>query len=254
MTLKQERAQNQFRRLFINSFLIDVSYIGVFVFGMLSILVARLVFNLDHSDWYERTVPTISKTAAFEPASSYFSVIMGLSGICILVCWTYTYFFNHFCLKSLGKPAVPFYKWNYLTFFLGLGQGMSVIMMSAISLETNEYLHILFSIGTFTFGALSFVSESYFLGPWRKLCQQRPHVSYKIRRICALVVSALSLMLLYFFIFRKSGHFADFYTTQIFYVMCEHLLATLSFSYSLMLLWENRGQLLQMKRKLTAYD
>ncbi|MDA8637741.1 Frag1/DRAM/Sfk1 family protein [Rhodospirillales bacterium] len=241
-------------RLPLSRHVINISFFGVFVLGMLAIVVSRLVFNVDHSDWYIDTIPSISKTAAFEPSGTYFSILMGGSGLCIIIVWSYTYLFNWEKLSELPTDGKRFSKWNKLTLFLGIGEGVSVALMATVSLETHNDAHIAFSIGTFLFGSLAFLSESFLLGRWRYISKEKRHYSFRIRQINAISIALISLFFLYLFLERTNGPIVDFYTTQIIYIASEHVIATCSFAYAPLLFLEVRKHFMKNDWKLKYND
>jgi len=220
--------------------LIKISFCGVFVGGLVAIIVTRLIFNQHHAHWYEDTIPSISKTGALAPADTVFAVIMGATGLFILATWIYTFAFNKAQIEKLDRTgAYPL--WNKIVLALGLSEGVSVSLMAIISLEVHDNLHIFLSICVFTFGALAFLAESFALGRWRYRIKEPTAPlpkSFHLRQLTAVTVSILGLSFLYLFLERESGPIVDFYTTQIIYIANEHLLAILQFSYALLLLPE----------------
>ena len=108
----------------------------------------------------------------------------------------------NFALGGRGSEAA-----NRLTVFLGLCQGMSVILMATIDMEMQEFLHILFSITTFVFGALAYLADVFGASRWRVGVAET--VSYRLRRVLALSVTPIGLFFLYLFLEKANGPIVD---------------------------------------------
>ncbi len=214
-----------------------IIYWGVFLGGIFSIIVTRLTFNQYHSDWYDRTIPTISKAGALPPADIVFALTMGPVGLLIIFFWIEVYYYNKQRVSELPNPKL-YPLWNKIMLFWGLAQGLSVSLMAIISLEMHNDLHIMLSISVFLCGAFVIIFESCFLSGWRRHNGQPFDKMTKIRRITAVFVSCMGLFFLYLFLEKGNSPFIDRYTTQVIYIINEHILAIWSFSYPTLLFSE----------------
>jgi hypothetical protein len=119
---------------------------------------------------------------------------------------------------------------------VGLFDGTSIFLMATISLETNNDFHILLSKFVFISGSLAFLVETFFLGAWRKYIYKswtEYPLSFKFRKISSAIIPIVGLTFLYLFIEKDNGPIVNPYVTQIFYILNEHVLATMHFSYAL---------------------
>ena len=204
-----------------------LAFIWVFVGGLLTIAVCRAIFFVHHPEWFVDTVPTASKTAALAPSAIVFTFGMDTVGLCILAVWIFHGAVNQAEIRARGRGSEAA---NRLTVFLGLCQGISVILMATIDMEMQEFLHILFSITTFVFGALAYLADVFGASLWRVGVAET--VSYRLRRMLAVSVTPIGLFFLYLFLEKANGPIVDPDVTQVVYVSTEHVLAFLSFAYA----------------------
>ena len=112
--------------------------------------------------------------------------------------------------------------------------------LNTVSLETSNLGHIIFSASAFTSLGVAFLFDSFVLGNWRNYKSDKTHMSFHVRRILAIVFALNAVFFLYLYLQKDTAPFVDRYTTQIVYVLSEHLIAVLGFSYSPLALLEIR--------------
>ena len=92
----------------IHSKLTAYGFVGVFVFGLLAVIVARIIHSLEYPDAYQTTIPSISGTARHGLASIVFTFFMGASGALIIYATYVWHLFNVSCIKKTGHLIKKF--------------------------------------------------------------------------------------------------------------------------------------------------
>jgi hypothetical protein len=220
-----------FQRL-VHSKLTAYGFVGVFVFGLSAVILARVIHSLEHPDAYQTTIPSISGTARQGLASIVFASFMGASGVLIIYSTYVWHLFNVSCIRQTGHLTKKFITLSRCVLLIGTIAGLSVILMATVSLETSNLGHIIFSASTFTSLGVAFLFDSFVLGNWRNYKSHETHMSFRVRRITSILFALNAMFFLYLYLQKDTAPFIDRYTTQIIYVLSEHLIAVLGFSYS----------------------
>ena len=138
-----------FQRL-IHSKLTAYGFVGVFVFGLSAVILARVIHSLEHPDAYQTAIPSISGTARQGLASIVFASFMGASGVLIIYSAYVWHLFNVSCIRQTGHLTKKFITLSRCVLLIGTIAGLSVFSMATVSLETSNLGHIIFSASTFT--------------------------------------------------------------------------------------------------------
>lgn len=169
MCIKPEQTQNQIISPLIECRISEIARFGLFlavaipVIGIPVILLTRLLAWLYQPQLFETTLPTISKTAAFAPASFLFTPGMSLVSIAIVLAWPISYLLNRreiFRLVTASTAAVRLDLLNAMTMLFGIIAGLSLGGLSIIHLEVDSSIHMLLSKIFFGMMVLALLCDS----------------------------------------------------------------------------------------------
>lgn len=213
------------------------SLLVVFILGVSTVVVTRILLYVHHPKYFLHTIPSISKTAAFEPGSYIFSVGMSVVSACILITWVLIFKLNsqRISLVSLGPAKLGLCKMlNICACIFGITAGIYLGLLSNISMEDNSAFHIRYSKYFFFFQTLSFIVDTACVSIIRRSSPAKfiHDYAFHTRTVICLVVFIDALFFLFLFENRDSAIFSSRHFAQQLYIIAEHTIAFLSFSYS----------------------
>jgi len=220
----------------------------VFLVGVPTIFLTRLVFQATRPEYFATTIPTISKSSAFAPASDVFLIGMLVVAPCIVISWWLVFRLSRERARALsaGTRQRRFYL-GFAAAAAGLGvlAGLSLASLAIITLETNDPAHIVLSYAFFVSQLAAYLADTCgALLLNRALAAERgdaaKHGLGGKPALC-LFVTLLGFFFLFLFLARDQGVFQNEMLAQGLYVLSEYVLATLCFAYAALYFPELRG-------------
>lgn len=213
------------------------SLLAVFIFGVSTVVITRILLYVYHPKYFLHTIPTISKTAAFAPGSYIFSTGMSIVSACIVISWLLVFKLNHhrICLVSLSQAKLILCRvLNFGACTFGITAAIYLALLSNISLEDNSFFHIKYSKYFFFFQTISFIMDTACVSITRGAAPAKFVYDYAFhtRILICIIVFLNALFYLFMFEYRASGIFSDRHFAQQLYIIAEHTIAFFSFSYS----------------------
>ena len=213
------------------------SLLVVFILGVSTVVVTRILLYVHHPKYFLHTIPSISKTAAFAPGSYIFTVGMTVVSACIVITWVLIFKLNNHRINL----ALLDHAWimlcrilNFSACVCGITAGVYLALLSNISLEANSDFHINYSKYFFFLQTLSFIIDTVCVSITRRASPGKYVYDYAFhtRAFICIIVFLDALFFQYLFENRDSGIFSDRHFAQQIYILAEHTIAFLSFSYS----------------------
>lgn len=210
----------------------------VFLVGVPTIFLTRFVFHETRPEYFARSIPTISKSSAFAPASHVFLAGMLVVATCIVISWWLVYRLSRERARALsaGLPQQRLHDGLALTAAtLGSLAGICLALLAIVTLETHDPLHIVLSYVFFITQLSAFVADT--VGALllnRALRRRNDDERYHLGGKPLVCLAAVLLGLLYLFLFlsRDNVLYLDGMTAQGLYVINEYVLATFCFAYA----------------------
>ena len=217
--------------------------LGIPVIGIPVILLTRLLAWLYQPQLFEATLPTISKTAAYAPASWLFTPGMALVAVAIVLAWPISYLLNRremLRLVTSRTAAVRLGILNAMTMLFGIIAGLSLGGLAIIHLEVHDSTHMLLSKIFFGMMVLALLCDSLFaqrLGKYALLAANAntnpTHVGMNLRYPICLMVSLSAIFFLFMFLTKDTGLIPYPTLERWLYVGSETILSILLLLYSL---------------------
>lgn len=211
----------------------------VFLIGAPLIILTRVIFHIYHPEYFVNRLPSISKTAAFAPGSYLFSLGMILVSLCILISWTYIYQLNRDRIRQLSfnnNSYVLLHLKNVTASILGISAGIFLGLLSVISLDIDDPLHISLSILFFNCQILSFIFDTLCALAIIKIASlhniEIENLTLSGKPYVCVTITLASIFFLFMYLAKDSTIFTDKYFAQKLYITAEYSTSLLAFSYS----------------------
>jgi hypothetical protein len=211
----------------------------VFYLGVPVVAVTWYVFYQTQPEYFDNSLPTISRSGSFAPASYVFSVGMVLVSLCTFVTWTTVWLAHRKWIAALVRDRAQLVMANSLnngTVAVGLLAGFSLGAMGVVSLETHNATHVFFSYVFFAYQVFTFLLDTMLSLKLRRLSLAAGGSTevYDLngRHWVFLIVSAAATVFLIMFYAKDHGIFADRMVAQRIYVTSEYVVSFFSFYYA----------------------
>ena len=211
----------------------------VFIIGAPTILLTKLVFYLLNPDFLTSRVPTISKAAAYVPG--YYIFFTGMLIVCVCII-TSVYLVYKLYMYRIDRLSLPHATERNLKIFITIGcvccilAGLSLGLLSIISLEVNDPVHVGLSIGFFAFQSFAYIFDTICAVRIKKLAfvQQIDidNLSLNGKPQVCIILSVIAVFYLFMFLTKDSSLYSDDYLVHQVYTITEYIWANLAFLYS----------------------
>lgn len=210
----------------------------VFLLGVPTIFLTRFVFHATRPEYFADTIPTISKSAAFAPASDVFLIGILVVSTCIVMAWLLVFRMSRERLQALAGRARHARLYRTLSAAaagFGILAGICLALLAIITLEVQDPVHIALSYAFFITQLSAYLADSW--AAWlmnRMLAAEDagPGLSLGGKPVVCLATILLGLFYLFLFLTREKGLYPNEMLVQGIYVMTEYVLSTLCFAYS----------------------
>jgi hypothetical protein len=207
----------------------------VFIIGMPSVLITRLIFLDYFPDHFVGDSPTISETASRWPSDVFFEWTMALVTICILVSWSLNVVRNRRRLAgfsrsglNVGGPATLF----ALSTILGISAGVSLMLVSVYNLHDGHDMHMYGSWVFYITQTLSITLDILFV-LWLRRIVKTPSGRDGLwsRVLVAVGIFLGSWFFLYMYETKGLAAPENRYAIQLIYVSSEYFVAAMFLAY-----------------------
>lgn len=203
--------------------------IGVSFFGLITLFLTRYIFYTTHPEYFIGATPSISRVAAFDPASDVFMLGMCLASFCGLIGWFIVLKSNLSSYRSkdhIGRCLAR------ATAALGILAVLFLTLLAIVDSNWNGPLHELFSICFFLLQILAFMCDAIWLKRARHYGLTVPnHVhrfgTYKI--VISLILAGLGVLFLLLYLLDNNNIFTDEQNLKLTFVIVEYAIAVLCF-------------------------
>lgn len=209
----------------------------VTIAGVSIVLITRYIAYIYHPEVFNRSLPTISKTASLDISTQFFAYTMPIIAICVLFSWYLGFLATRERINTLvEKKYTPRLYWfNRIALTLGLASGISLALLSLVSLRDNNELHILFSYFFFISLVLSLAFDSSVLLQIQKHAgkdRKKYNLGIDVRPwlTAALFLNACFFYFLY--LYKEDPFLINFTLTRPIYVGSEYLLVFIGQMYA----------------------
>jgi hypothetical protein len=207
----------------------------VFIIGMPSVLITRLIFLEYFPDHFVGDSPTISETASRWPSDVFFEWTMALVTICILVSWSLNVVRNRRRLAGFSRsglnvagPATLF----ALSTVLGISAGISLMLVSVYNLHDGHDMHMYGSWVFYITQTLSITLDILFVLWLRRIVKAPSGRDGLLSRVLVAVGIFLgSWFFLYMYETKGLAAPENRYAIQLIYVSSEYFVAAMFLAY-----------------------
>lgn len=224
---------------FAHPYRLSLASLLVFLIGVPTIFLTRIVFHATRPEYFATTIPTISKSSAFAPASDVFLVGMLVVAACIVTSWWLVFklsreraqdlsvaFARHRLHRALAVSAAV----------LGTLAGICLALLAIITLETSDPFHILLSYAFFISQLSAFLVDTgaalLLNGALAAKLGGGAKHSLGGKPAVSLFLVLLGVFFLFMFLTRDKDIYPNEMLAQGIYVISEYVLATLCFGYA----------------------
>ena len=186
-----------------------------------------------------RRIPTISKAAAFSPG--YYIFLAGMLIVCICIITTVFCVYKLY-LYRIAKLSLPHVMDRKLKIIMTAGcllcvsAGLSLGLLSIISLEVNDPVHVGLSILFFASQSFAYIFDTICATRIKKLASAQhltiDNMSLNGKPQLCIILCVLSVFYLFMFLSKDSALFPDDYFAHQLYTLTEYIWANLAFLYS----------------------
>lgn len=216
--------------------LLRIAPIFACIIGISTILISRLVSYLTAPQLFDHAIPTISKTAAFEPAYSIFVVGMTICAMMCPIVWTMMLLAHkrYFSLLSSNRNLII--SLLMCASLAGIFSGICLVTLTHISLEDSDPAHIALSYGFFIFQLVAFFLDALGVGMMKKqlkVTNNHPlNIDLIYRRLFAFTLPIIGIIFYFLYIAKDTDWFQDKMLIQALYVSTEYVICISFFLYS----------------------
>ena len=204
--------------------------------GISTILITRLISYLTAPQLFEHTIPTISKTAAFEPAYSVFLVGMTICAILSPILWTLTFLAHKRYFSLLTSKRNMIISLLTCASLSGIISGISLGILTHISLENSSPTHIALSYCFFIFQLFAFLFNELGVGMMKKqlnVTNSHPlNIDFNYRRLIAYTLPIIGVIFYFLYVAKDTNWFENKMMIQALYVSAEYIICISCFLYS----------------------
>ncbi len=208
----------------------------VCITGIGTILLTRSISFLTTPELFEHSVPTISRTAATEPANMVFIVGMTIVAAMSQIGWP-TIFLSYKCyfplLTSKRKLIISMLTCAMVT---GMIAGLCLGTMAHISLEDSSRIHIIFSYGFFICQLVAYLVDTLAVNMIKKqlnVTGTHPlNIDFKYRSWVAFSLPVMGIIFYFLYNAKVSHWYENQILVEAIYVSAEHIVAIGCFLYS----------------------
>ena len=215
--------------------------------GVPTILLARLLAWIFEPRLFDGTLPTISKTAAFAPASMVFTTGMTLVGAAIVLAWPIAHAFNARSIARLAAGGGLAFL-NGAALAAGVAAGLALAGLAIITLKVNDPAHMGLSKVFFGAQMLALLFDATLAGRLDALARTRREppatLALRAREGLGLAASACALVFLVFFLGKDAAVLPYPMLVRWIYVGSESALCILLLCYPLTYLRDMRQAVL----------
>lgn len=226
------------RRL-LHPYHLSLGLVLVLPLGVATIFLSRFAFHLARPEYFERRLPTISKTGAFPPASYVFLSGVGMVSLCVFVTWVLVAWLHRDRLRELPRERPHWRLCRLLSIAaptVGVVAGLSLGLLTVITLQVSDAGHIFLSIVFFVAQILAFQLDALcliLLGRMREAeYGEAGRLATAGRPAVAAITLTLGLFYLFMFVSKDLGIYHPRILAQGVYVLTEYILATFCFAYA----------------------
>ncbi|MBN9589522.1 MAG: hypothetical protein J0G99_11000 [Alphaproteobacteria bacterium] len=207
----------------------------VFVIGVPSVLITRLIFLHYFPDHFVNDSPTISETASRWPSDIFFEWTMALVTLFIIVSWSLNIVRNRRRLFHFARAGVPV-KGPAILFALasalGIAAGLFLMLVAIFNLHDGHDVHMYGSWAFYISQALAITIDILFVLWLRRLVDEPSGRDGIVSRV--LVAAGIFLGSWFFlYMYETKGLAAPDhkYAIQLVYVGSEYFVATMFLAY-----------------------
>jgi len=207
----------------------------VFVIGVPSVLITRLIFLHYFPSHFVNDSPTISETASRWPSDVFFEWTMALVTLCIIVSWSLNVVRNrrrltHFSRSGIAVtgPAILF----ALSTFLGISAGLFLMLVAIYNLHDGHDVHMYGSWAFYITQALAITLDILFV-LWlrRRVDTPAQRDGLWSRVLVAVGIFLGSWFFLYMYETKGLAAPDHKYAIQLVYVSSEYFVAAMFLAY-----------------------
>jgi hypothetical protein len=210
----------------------------VFFVGVPVILITRWSFVVHHSEFFERTNPSISKTAAYAPGSYIFATGIVLTAVFLIMSWYIGRRVNGWSFEAL-RPVPRIRLMNSLGgagSILGMIAGVLLAALAIVNLKVSNNGHMVLSALFYACQVGAFLLDSIAAVWLKRRAREQSDIDHAIPGnsrvwVCVGVVVATACFV-FLFSFKDWEAFDDSMLVQRIYVASEYILATLCLGYA----------------------
>ena len=207
----------------------------VFLIGVPTILITRVIFLNYHPERFVTSSPSISETASLPPASLFFVALMLVVVACIFVSWPLNAFCNQTRLRLLAGRGVAVTGPTILHWtacLVGLFAGASLAVVAIYNLEDDHDIHLMGSWAFYISQAVSITLDILFV-LWVRRLAGNPEQGDGLRRriLVAIGIFLGSWFFLYMYLSKDYAAPENRYAIQLVYVAAEYFVATFFLAY-----------------------
>jgi len=204
--------------------------------GISTILITRLISYLTAPQLFEHTIPTISKTAAFEPAYSVFVVGMTICAIMSPIFWTLEFLSHKRYFPLLTSRRNMIISILTCSWLAGIISGICLGILSNITLEDSDPTHIALSYGFFIFQLFAFLFDALGVGMMKKqlnVTNSHPlNMDLNYRRLIAYILPIIGVIYYFLYVAKDTDWFENKMLVQALYVSAEYIICISCFLYA----------------------
>ena len=217
---------------------LSICTVLVFYLGVFTVAATGLLFYATNPEYFERSVPTISRTGSYPPTSYLFATGMVLVSVCIFVTWVLARGAHRDVIAKLihdPDQADRAKLLNDTAAYFGCLAGFCLGSMGVVSLEISNFLHMLLSWGFFVTQIAAFLLDSWLSLMLRRVSRSMnsgPVYDPNGRHWVCLTVCVFALLFLFMFYAKDEKIFDDRMLAQWIFVSGEYIVAFFSFYYA----------------------
>ncbi|MDP6705475.1 MAG: hypothetical protein QF893_03940 [Alphaproteobacteria bacterium] len=210
----------------------------VFLVGVPIILITRWAFVVHHAEFFERTNPSISKTAAYAPGSYIFAAGIVLTAVLLIMAWYIGRRVNGWSFEAL-RPGPGTGLMSALSgagSILGMIAGVLLAALAIVNLKVSNNGHMVLSALFYASQVGAFLLDSVAAVWLKRRAREQADIDPPIPGnsriwVCVGVVVATACFV-FLFNFKDWEAYDDSMLVQRIYVASEYILATLCLGYA----------------------
>jgi len=208
------------------------------LFGIAGVIVTRIVaYYVDPAE-FARSLPTISKAASIDIATTLFAIVMTIVAIAMIIVWYLGYLATQYKINLVHKHTqqTNLHTLNVIGVIFGISSAIFLMGLANVSLEDDNDWHMYFSYLFFISQVFSFIFDTIVLAKLRRLANGKRNefgLGFDARPWVCLAVFIDALFFYFMYSFKESPLLADFEYTRQVYVGSEYLLVMIALTYAI---------------------